>query len=469
MNRSHELGEKSIFSLLMKFSIPAMVGMIVNALYNVVDRIFVGQGVGSLAIAGITVCFPLFAVNLALSMLIGIGGAALISIRLGQRKQEDAEIVLSNGLLALLFLAALVTVFGLIFIDPLLRFFGASEEVLPYARDYMSVILWGAVFQYTSFGMNHYIRAEGNPKIAMLSMIIGAVTNIALDPLFIYAFGMGVKGAALATILSQAVSTVWVLSYFIRGNSLLKFHKKNFNIHTRVLIDIVSIGSAPFAMQLASSVLNIIMNNSLKEFGGDLAISAMGVINSISMMILMPLFGLNQGAQPIIGYNYGAGNYNRVKAALKTAIAAATIIVSVGFIITQVFPRQLISIFNSKDAELIDLGSTGLRTFMFMLPIIGFQIISSNYFQATGKPKFAMALSLSRQVLLLIPAVLILPRLFGLGLRGIWLAGPAADLGACLITAFLLVRELRQLDEKHVQRIQEQEGSTSLQIPGEME
>jgi putative MATE family efflux protein len=458
LDRSQELGEKSVFSLLMKFSIPAMVGMIVNALYNVVDRIFVGQGVGSLAIAGITVCFPLFAVNMAFSMLIGIGGAALISIRLGERKQEDAEIVLSNGLLALLILAAVMTVFGLLFIDPLLRFFGASEDVLPYARDYMSIILWGAVFQYTSFGMNHYIRAEGNPRTAMLSMIIGAVANTGLDPLFIYTFHMGVKGAALATILSQAISMVWVLSYFIRGNSLLKFHKKNFRVHTRVLGDIVSIGSAPFAMQLASSVLNIIMNNSLRSYGGDLAISAMGVINSISMMILMPLFGLNQGAQPIIGYNYGARNYNRVKATLKAAIVAATVIVSIGFLITQIFSRQLISIFNSKDSELINLGSAGLRIFMFMLPIIGFQIISSNYFQATGKPKYAMVLSLSRQVLLLIPALLILPRLFGLGLKGIWLSGPTADLGASLITALLLIRELRHLDEKHAQRMQEQEG-----------
>ena len=457
MNRTKELGESNVFSLLMKFSIPAMVGMVVNALYNVVDRIFVGQGVGSLAIAGITVGFPMFAIILAFGMLIGLGGAALISIRLGEQKHDDAEVILFNGVIILVSIGVVITILGLTFLDPLLKLFGASKDVLPYAKDYMRIIIWGSMFQFVGFGLNHYIRAEGNPKIAMYSMLIGALLNTALDPLFIFVFDMGVKGAAIATIISQAVSAIWVLSYFIYGKSSLKFRRKNFRIQKAIVSKILIIGSAPFAMQIASSFLNIILNNSLKYYGGDIAISAMGVIMSVSMLVMMPIFGINQGVQPIIGYNYGAHNYDRVKEALKLAILFATIIVSVGFVIIQLFSTQLIQLFNKEDIALVEVGSKGLRTYMFMLPIIGFQIISANYFQATGKPKHAMFLSLSRQVLLLIPAILILPRLFDLGLRGLWLAGPVADVGASLLTGILLFRELKHLDDKHSERMQMQE------------
>lgn len=458
MSRTSELGEKRIFSLLMKFSIPAIIGMVVNALYNVVDRIFVGQGVGSLAIAGIAIGFPIFAVILAFGMLIGIGGAALISIKLGEQKQEDAEVILTNGLVILLAIGVVFTVLGLVFLDPMLRVFGASPDVLPYARDYMSIIIAGSTFQFIGFGLTHYARAEGSPKIAMVSMLIGAVTNTILDPIFIYTFNMGIKGAAYATILSQAIGAAWVLYYFFYGKSLLKFRKENIRFKAHIFGRMIAIGSAPFAMQMASSLLNIVMNNSLRIYGGDTAISAMGVINSISMLILMPIFGLNQGAQPIIGYNYGAHRYDRVKQVLKLAILTATVIVSFGFIMTQLFSRQLIQIFNKEDRVLLELGVAGLRTFMFMLPILGFQIISANYFQAVGKPKHAMFLSLSRQVILLIPALLILPRIFDLGLRGVWLSGPVADVGAFLLTGIMLLREIKALDDKHSERTRIQEA-----------
>jgi len=457
LSRNRELAQENIFKLLMKFSIPAIVGMVVNSLYNVADRIFVGQGVNSLAIGGITACMPVFNIIMAFGMLIGLGGASLISIRLGEQKKEDAEVILGNGLVILVFIGALITIFGLAFIEPLLDLFGAKGETLPYARDYMRIILWGAMFQYVSFGLNHYIRAEGNPRIAMLSMIIGAVMNIILDPVFIFVFNMGIQGAAIATIMSQFASMVWVVSYFIRGNSVLKYRRENFRLKWSIVRKMLAIGSAPFAMQMAASLLNVIMNNSVYKYGGDTGYAAIGVIMSVSMLVLMPIFGLNQGAQPIIGYNYGARKYDRVIKTLKLAILIATGVTCTGFLVTQFFSRQLIQLFSSKDQELLTMGSAGLRIFMAALPIIGFQIISANYFQATGKPAYSMVLSLSRQVLFLIPMLLILPRTFGLGLTGIWLAGPTSDVLASLVTGVLLLRELRHLDAKHREQAENEE------------
>lgn len=447
MDRSKLLGEERVGKLLLKFSIPAIVGMIVNALYNIVDRIFIGNFVDSLGIAGITVSFPIMIILMAFSMLVGIGATSLISIRLGEGNKDEAEVILANGMVLLIIISLVISVLGLIFLNPLLKVFGASPNVLPYSRQYLSIILFGAVFQAVGFGMNNFIRAEGNPKIAMTTMLIGAILNTILDPIFIIVFKMGIKGAATATIISQAVSAIWVLHYFFGGKSSLKIHKKNIKLQPQIVGKILAIGSAPFAMQVAASGITALINNSLLTYGGDLAISAYGIINSVTMMILMPLFGINQGAQPIIGYNYGAKKYDRVKKALKLAILAATTIVLIGFVVTRAFPEQLVSLFNRKDKELIELGANGMRIFLVMLPIIGFQIVSSNYFQAVGKPKHAMFLSLSRQVLVLIPAILILPRFFGL--NGVWMAGPTADVISSIITGLFLLYELRHLEMKH--------------------
>lgn len=446
MERSKQLGESKVSSLLLKFSIPAIVGMIVNAVYNVVDRLFIGQGVDKLGIAGITVSFPIMIVIMAFGMLVGIGATALISIRLGEKKKDEAELIMANSIVLLVSIALVISVCGLLFLNPLLRLFGASEAVLPYASQYLSIILIGAVFQSIGFGMNNFIRAEGNPKIAMLTMVIGALLNTILDPVFIFVLGMGMRGAALATIISQMVSAAWVLHYFLFGKSMLKVHTKNLKLQLPIVGQIFAIGSAPFAMQIAASVLTIILNNSLTFYGGDTALSAMGIINSIAMLILMPVFGINQGAQPIIGFNYGARKFDRVKQTLKLAIVAATIIVAIGFVVTRVFPEQIIRAFN-RDEELVSFGAKGLRVFLFFLPIIGFQIVSANYFQAVGKPKQAMLLSLSRQVLVLIPALLILPKLYGID--GVLFAGPVSDLVASILTATFLIRELKNLDRKH--------------------
>ena len=437
------MGEGSIPRLLLSFSVPAIVGMMVNALYNVVDRIFIGRGVGALGLAGATVGFPIMLVLMAFGMLVGMGGASLISIRLGEGKREEAERILGNSFVLLIAVSAVLTVLGLVFLDPLLRLFGSSDAILPFAREYVGIILAGSVFMGLGFGMNNFIRAEGNPRIAMATMLIGAVLNIALDPLFIFVLNMGIRGAALATVLSQAVAAAWVLSYFLGKRSSLSLRVANLRLDPRILRKIAVIGSPPFVMQLAASVLNAILNNQLQRYGGDLAISAMGIMYGVVMFIFMPVFGLNQGAQPIIGFNYGARKFDRVRKTLVLAIGAATAIMLVGFFVTRIFPGAIIRLFAGDNPELVELGTRAMRIFLVMMPVIGFQIVSANYFQAVGKPRPAMILSLSRQVLLLIPALLILPRFFGL--EGVFLAGPVSDLGSAILTGIWLFFELRSL------------------------
>ncbi len=443
MDNSKQLGELKVINLLMKFSIPAIIGMLVNALYNVVDRIFIGNGVGSLGIAGTTVAFPVMLIMMAFSMLIGIGANSLVSIRLGENKKEEAEVIFGNSVSLLIISSLVLTVVGLAVLDPLLKLMGASNQILPYARDYLQIILIGGVFQSLGMGMNNFIRSEGNPRIAMYTMLIGAVINTVLDPVFIFVFDMGMKGAAIATIFAQLVSAVWVVSYFLRGKSLLKLRLKNMMLIPGVVAGILALGIAPFAMQLAASVQNFILNASLANYGGDIAISGMGIVNSIVTLMIMPIFGINQGVQPIIGFNYGARKFDRVKEAYKLAVMFATVIVIIGWILTRVCPEQLVSLFNKTDTELINFSTMALRRFMMFLPFIGFQIVSSNYFQAVGKPTHSALLGLSRQVLILIPALLILPSFFGL--VGVISAGPLADVISTVITGIFIFVEMRKL------------------------
>ncbi len=447
MDRSKQLGELKVSKLIIKFSIPAIIGMLVNALYNLVDRIYIGHGVGSLGIGATTIAFPVMLIMMGFSMLIGIGANSLVSIRLGENRKEEAEGIFGNALILLIISSISLTIIGLAVLDPMLRLFGASEQMLPYARDYMQIILIGGVFQSIGMGMNNFIRSEGNPKIAMYTMLIGAFINIVLDPLFIFVFHWGMKGAALATILSQAVSAAWVLAYFLRGKSLLKIQMKYLKLRSTYIGSIIAIGAAPFAMQIAASVLNLIMNRSLGVYGGDIAISGMGIVNSVITLMIMPIFGINQGVQPIIGYNYGAKKYDRVKEAYKLAVIYATVIVVVGWIVTRVLPEQLVYLFNNKDMELISFGTFAIKRFLIFLPLIGFQIVSSNYFQAIGKPMHSALLGLSRQVLILIPALLILPKIFGL--NGVLSAGPLSDIISSLVTGVFIFIEMRRLDVHH--------------------
>ncbi len=444
IDHSKVLGTESIGKLLFKFSLPAIVGMLVNALYNIVDGIFVGRYVGSLGLAGVSISYPIMIVTLAFTMLVGFGATSLISIRLGEGRQDDAEKILGNATTLLVILPIILFVIVQLFLDKILILFGASAEVLPYARTYMSVISFGFIFQFIGFGMNNFIRAEGRPKTAMLTMLIGAVLNTAFDALFIIVLDMGIKGGALATILAQGISSVWVLSYFLSGKSFLKVRRENLKLKIDTVRYIIILGLAQFSIQIANSLVAIVANNTLAKYGGDIGISAYRIINNTAMVFLMPIFGVNQGMQPIIGYNFGAKKYHRVKKTLFLAIGASTVIAMVGFVITRVFPENIAMLFNPNDKELIDMTSNGMKIFFVALPIIGYQVVSSNYFQAIGKPKQSILLGLLRQVIVLIPATLILPTIFGL--NGVWIAAPASDIISSILTSYFLIKGIKELN-----------------------
>ncbi|GCD10936.1 MATE family efflux transporter [Clostridium tagluense] len=447
MNQTKALGTESIGKLLFKFSIPAITGMIVNALYNIVDRIYIGhiKGVGSNALSGLAITFPISVIIMAFGMLVGIGASAVISIRLGEKNKEAADDILGNAVILITIISLVLSLIGVLFLNKLLILFGASGESIPYAKAYIQIILMGAVFQNIGFGINNIIRAEGNPKMAMLTMVFGAIINIILDPILIFGFNMGVEGAAIATIISQAFNTLWVLKYFTSKNSgsVLKIKKVNLKLHTHIVKDIFAIGMAPFSMQIASSLVIILYNKGLYAYGGDTAIAAMGILNSISMLIFMPIFGISQGIQPIIGYNYGAKSYSRVLKVLKYAIIAGTCIATIGFISVQLFARPLIGVFVGNNPELINMGARGLRIDLILLPILGFQILGASYFQAINEAKTSMILSILRQVIVLIPLILILPLFFELD--GLWLSQPCADLIATALTAFFLYKSINKL------------------------
>lgn len=443
-DNSKLLGTESIGALLFKFSIPAIIGMLVNALYNIVDGVFVGRYVGSLGLAGVSVSYPIMIVVLAFIMLIGFGATSLISIRLGEGEKDVAEKILGNATTLLVVVPIVLFILVQIFLDNMLMLFGASANVLPFAKSYMSIVSFGFLFQAIGFGMNNFIRAEGNPKTAMFTMLIGAILNTILDAIFIIGLDMGIKGAALATVLAQMISSIWVLSYFLSGKSLLKVKKENLKLESDTVRYIVTLGFAQFSLQIANSIVAVIANKTLLHYGGDISISAYRIINNLAMLFLMSIFGINQGAQPIIGYNYGAKQFDRVKKTLFLAIGSATAIVLFGFAVVRIFPEQLVMLFTKDDKELISMTVDGMKIFLLALPIIGFQIVSSSYFQAIGKPKQSVLLGLSRQVIILIPATLILPTFYGL--KGVWMAAPTSDILSSILTTFFLVQAIKNLN-----------------------
>lgn len=443
MNKSDMMVNKSIGSLLWQFSWPAIVGMLCNALYNIVDRVFVGRGVGSLAIAATTVAFPLMMTLMAVSVLIGVGATALISIRLGEHKLDEAEKVAAHGAAMLVILPLCLTIIYLLFADPILKLFGASAEVLPYARDFVHIIMLGSVFASLSMGMNNFIRAEGNPLRAMSTQILGALINGVLNYIFIFKVGMGIKGSALATLSGQLFSTVWVLSYFFTGRSLVKLRLKNFRLKLPILLSIMSIGFAPFALQMANCVQQLILNKTLLAYGGDMALSVVGILMSIITLLFMPILGISQGAQPIIGFNYGSRQYDRVKATFKKAIISASCVSICGCLFIRLFPFQIAGLFSKGDTALTNMTAHAMLVYFGMVFVIGFQIVGSQYFQAVGKAAKAAVLSLSRQVLLFIPLLLILPHFWGI--NGVWRTAPIADGLSVLITASFVYYEMKHL------------------------
>lgn len=443
MDRSRELGQAPVGRLLWKYFVPAIIGVMANSLYNIVDRVYIGRGVGALALSGLSVTFPVMIVAMAFGMLVGMGAGSLVSIRLGQQNRPEAEKILGNAFTLLVAISLGVTLLGLAFRDVVLSLFGAGPQTVGYARQYLTIILWGNVFQGLGFGMNNLIRAEGHARAAMLTMVIGAAANILLDPLFIFVLGMGVAGAALATVISMAATSSWVLAHFLGSGGSLRLRAANLRPERRIVLGIFSIGMAPFAMQLAGSVISALFNLQLIRHGGDLAVGAMGVINSVAMMIVFCVIAINMAAQPVIGFNYGARQFQRVKRALKLAAAAATAVTTAGFLVVELFPGLLIGLFNRSDPFLMEIGVRGMRILLAAFPVVGFQIVCSSFFQAIGKARISMFLNLLRQVIVLIPLLLVLPPL--LGIDGVWLAGPAADLAAAAVTAVMIVREMKRL------------------------
>ena len=388
MSNQKHLGEAPIGKLLLQYSVPAIIGMIVNALYNIVDRMFIGNipNIGSLAITGVGITMPIMTIILAFGMLIGIGATANISLNLGKGNRLTAEKLLGNAFTLSIIVGLAIAIVGTICANPILNLFGASENTLFYAKEYLNIILLGCTFNILSFSLNSTVRADGNPKMSSLTMVIGCGTNIILDYVFIFIFNLGVKGAALATIISQAITFFIILYYYTIGNSNLKLKVENFKLKKHLVTMTFAIGIAPFATQIANSLVQVIANNALKTYGSDLAIGAMTVISSLNIVFMMPIFGINQGCQPIIGFNYGAKKYKRAKETFKYATMAACVICIIGFTIIQCFPTQIISLFNN-DPKLTNLAMRGIRIYLLMMPIVGINIVATSYYQSIGKAK----------------------------------------------------------------------------------
>ena len=449
-NSQQILGTEPIGKLLLRYSLPAIIGMMVNGLYNVVDRVFIGNmpGVGPLAITGLGVTMPVMTIILAFGMLIGIGAATNISIKLGQGKKDEAEKLIGNSITLSVIVGLIIMAIGLLFGDQILKVFGASEDSLQYAKAYINIILIGTVFNLIGFVFNSTIRGDGNPKLSAKIMIVGCVLNIILDAVFIFVVNMGIGGAALATIISQFITAIWGLSYYIKGKSNLKLNKSNLKLDKSLVYTIIVIGAAPFAMQIAASGVQVISNNALRTYGGDLAIGAMATINSIIMMVGLPIVGISQGAQPIIGFNYGCKKYDRVEQTLKLATIASTIGLTIGWVVVQLYPEPIVSMFN-KDAELVKISVDGIRKYLFMMPLIGMSMIGSNYIQSIGNAKQSMFLGLLRQVILLVPMMLILPKF--LGLDGVWFSQPVADVISFIITFIVVNKEVKSHKDKDIE------------------
>lgn len=437
------MGTKKVLPLLVEFSIPAIIGMLVNAIYNIVDRMFIGNapGLGALGLAGITISFPVTLVLMALSLGSAVGGGTRFSISLGAGEKEEAKAYLGNSFVLSAFFGFVIMVFGNLFMDQILTILGSSEKVLPYASEYLSIILFGAVFQCIAIWGNNLSRAQGNPRNAMVSQLIGAGFNIVFDYILIFQLNMGMAGAAWATVGGQFLSALWQLAFIMSGRSIIKMTFDCMKVKMSYIVRIMTTGLPVFFMQMANSVLNIVLNGTLATYGGDIAISTVGVLTSFQTILLMPLTGLCQGQQSLVSYNFGAKKMDRVKETLKYSIIGASCIAVFGFICVQFFPQLIISAF-SNEPEIMKLGTTALRIWFMVVFLVGAQMICANYFQAIGKVKEASLLNLIRQVIILIPLIVLYANLFGL--YGIFFAVPSADFVAFIITTILIRKEFKK-------------------------
>ena len=448
-----ELGTKPVGKLLMQYAIPAIIAMTASSLYNMVDSIFIGQGVGPLAISGLAITFPLMNLSAAFGAAVGVGASTFISVKLGQKDYDTAKHILGNTMTLNLIMGLGVGLVCLLFLDPILRFFGASDQTIPYARDYMVIILLGNVITHMYFGLNAVLRAAGKPKHAMSATIFTVVLNTLLDPLFIYTFGLGIKGAAYATVLAQSLALSWQLYIFSRPKELLHFKRGTFRLQSSIIRNIIAIGLSPFSMNVCACIVVILINNSMVHYGSDLAVGAYGIANKVAFIFVMINMGVNQGMQPIAGYNYGAMRYDRLMKVVKYSIIAATAIMTIGFIIAMTIPGTCARLFTT-DPTLIDLSAKGIRYIMVAFPVVGYQMVVSNFFQSIGKAKISIVLSLSRQLLILLPLLLVLPTMFGI--NGVWVSMPVSDTLSAFMAAWIMIVYMRKFKKQHNEFTNEQ-------------
>ena len=435
------LGTESIGKLLMQYAVPAIIAMTASSLYNMVDSIFIGHGVGTMALSALALTFPLMNLGAAFGALVGVGAATLISVKLGQKDYDTAQRVLGNVFVLNILLGLAFTVIVFPFLNPILYFFGGSDETVEYARQFMEIILLGNVVTHLYLGLNAVLRASGHPKQAMYATIATVAINTILAPIFIFMFDWGIRGAAIATVSAQVIALLWQLKQFNNANELLHFRRGIFRLKRKIVFDSLAIGMSPFLMNLAACLIVILINQGLKKYGGDLAIGAFGIVNRLVFIVVMIVMGLNQGMKPIAGYNFGAKLYDRVNKVLKLTIIYATCVTTFGFLVGMLAPNLVVGIFTS-DAELTELSATGLRITVMFFPIIGFQMVTSNFFQSIGMAGKAIFLSLTRQMLILLPCLLILPHFFGVA--GVWYSMPVSDLLASLIALVMLVYQFRK-------------------------
>lgn len=451
MNNSgspQSLGTDRLSTLLKQYAMPSIIAQVAASLYNIVDSIFVGQGVGPLAITGLALTMPMMNLTAAFGAMVGAGSAAITSIRLGQGNKTAAENILGNVVLLNVVMGVMLTLFGIVYLDELLYFFGASEQTMPYAQEYMRIILYGNLITHLYHGLNCMLRVTGYPNAAMYITILAVGLNALLDWLFIFVFDWGIAGSAWATVVAQGVSVIIQLIHFSNPKSFLQFRRDAFRFHWDIIKSIISVGMAPFMIQSCACVVVILVNNTLRVHGGDLSIGAYGIANRVAFLFTMVVMGLTQGMQPIAGYNYGARNFDRVRRVLWMTVGWAVAVTTLGFVVCEVFPYQVVRIFVSEDGtgdatELIEASARGLRMLVLMLPIVGFNIVAGNFFQHIGKPKRAILLSVSRQLLFIVPLLLILPKWWGSD--GVWYSIPIADFTSSVLAAVLLALQLRKL------------------------
>ena len=442
MSRTLELGTQPIYKLLWKYALPAIIAMTATSLYNIVDSIYIGHGCGALALGALTVAKPFMDICAAFGSLVGVGASSLLAIYLGEKDYDKANRVLGNVIVLNVLLSAIVMVVGLIWLDPILMAFGASEDTLGYAHEYMEIILYGNILTHIYFGLNAMLRSAGHPRFSMVATIVAVTVNIILDPIFIFVLNMGVRGAALATVLSQVVAVVWQLTKFLDRSELVRFHRGIWRLNREITHRALAIGMSPFLYNIAHCFVVIIINNQLKNYGGDLAIASYGVINRLTFVFAMMVMGLNQGMQPIAGYNYGAQQYDRVLRSFYLTCLYATGVMAIVFILGECFPKLVTEIF-THDPELINLTIRPMRIICSTMLIIGFQMVTGNLFTSIGKAGKAIFLSLTRQVLYLIPLAIWLPLIFNDPLDGVWWSIPVSDTMSAITAVIVLLASRR--------------------------